>query len=229
MHSDRKADELRRSTLFAGLEDYLRRFAPDGAAFANAMMEALQVPRETEREAERDAEQGALREEAVFEADEDLFIGSAPRPAGSPSRPHGSCAAAPSLRPSGASRPGPSTLEQRIAHKDDTFQETLLRMIDERGYTDTEVYKRAMIDRKHFSKIRGQKDYRPKKKTAVLLALALRLSLDETRDLLACAGYALSHSSRADLIVEYFIENEVYDLDTIDLALYDHGEPMLSD
>ncbi len=223
MHSDRKADELRRSTLFAGLEDYLRRFAPDGAAFANAMMES---PREAEWEAGQDA---LWKEGAVFEADEDLFIGSAPRPAGSPSRPRGSCAAAPSLRPSGASRPGPSTLEQRIAHKDDTFQETLLRMIDERGYSDAEVYKRAMIDRKHFSKIRSQKDYRPKKKTAVLLALALRLSLDETRDLLACAGYALSHSSRADLIVEYFIENEVYDLDTIDLALYDHGEPMLSD
>ncbi|MBP5353580.1 MAG: hypothetical protein J6Y67_00410 [Lachnospiraceae bacterium] len=109
----------------------------------------------------------------------------------------------------------------------ETWQQSLLRKIDERGCTDAEVYKRAGLDRKLFSKIRCNENYQPKKPTAVALALALRLSLDETRDMLARAGFALSPSSRFDLIVEYFIDNEIYDVDTINIALYEYGQQLL--
>ena len=120
------------------------------------------------------------------------------------------------------------SLEEVISEVSETWQESLFRLIDEKGYADTEVYKRAGVDRKLFSKIRSNSDYRPKKNTAIAFALALKLNLDETKDFLMRAGYALSKSSRFDLIIEFFIENEVYDLMTIDMALYDHNEQALS-
>ncbi len=120
------------------------------------------------------------------------------------------------------------TLQEAVAQVGETWQQSLLRIIDERGYSDAEVYKRAGADRKLFSKIRSNAEYRPKKPTAVAFALALRLSLDETKDMLARAGFALSPSSRFDLIVEFFIDNGVYDLSVINEALYDHGEPLLA-
>lgn len=128
----------------------------------------------------------------------------------------------------GMPRPG-RTLDELMAHVGDTWQESLLRLIDEKGFTDVEVYKRANVDRKLFSKIRSNADYQPKKITAVAFALALKLNLDETKDLLGRAGYALSPSSRFDLIVEYFIEQEVYDTYTINLALFDHNQPLLGE
>ena len=118
-------------------------------------------------------------------------------------------------------------LRDRVRHVSDTWQENLLHLIDEKGFTDTEVYKRANVDRKLFSKIRGNAAYQPKKITAVAFALALRLNLDETRDFLSRAGYAFSPSSVFDLIIEYFIENEVYDTYTINLALFEHGQQLL--
>ena len=121
------------------------------------------------------------------------------------------------------------TLEERMKHIADTWQEALLWWIDEKGYTDVEVYKRANVDRKLFSKIRSKEEYQPKKMTAVAFALALRLNLDETQDLLKRAGFALSKSNKFDLIIEYFIEHEVYDTYTINLALFDHKQPLLGE
>ena len=130
--------------------------------------------------------------------------------------------------PSFASSAAPqSTLEQRLAAKGETFQDRLLHLIDERGYTDVQVYKRANIDRKLFSKIRCNPDYTPKKKTALALAIALELDLEETEDLISRAGVALSPSRTDDLIVKYCIENHIYDIYQINALLFQYDEPLL--
>lgn len=126
-----------------------------------------------------------------------------------------------------APAPAKRSLDDVVKNLSETWSEGLLRMITEKGYTDVEVYRRANVDRKLFSKIRSNKDYKPKKSTAVAFALALRLNLDETKDFIGRAGYAFSPSSKFDLIVEYFIGNGVYDFMTINMALFEHDEPLL--
>jgi DNA-binding phage protein len=119
------------------------------------------------------------------------------------------------------------SLEDVMNNIGETFQQRLLRMIDERQYTDAQVYKKALLDRKLFSKIRCKEDYNPSKKTVLALALALELNLDETIDLLARAGYALSPSSKSDLLVEYCILKEKYDLIDVNALLFHYGLPTL--
>ncbi len=111
--------------------------------------------------------------------------------------------------------------------KEDTFQERLFKLIDERGLDDVTVYKRANIDRKVFSKIRSNVDYHPKKKTAVAFAIALELDMPEMKDLLARAEFALSPSSKFDLIISYFVNNKNYDIFEINSALFTYGQPLL--
>jgi O-acetyl-ADP-ribose deacetylase (regulator of RNase III) len=118
-------------------------------------------------------------------------------------------------------------LNDLMDHLDEPFSDTLLKLIDAKGKTDVEVYKRANIDRKLFSKIRTGKGYTPKKRTILALAVALELTLAETDDLLGRAGYALSHASKFDVIVEFFIVKGNYNIFEINEVLFQYDQPLL--
>jgi hypothetical protein len=119
------------------------------------------------------------------------------------------------------------SLQDAVDALDESFTDRLLRLIDESGKSDPEVYKGANMDRKLFSKIRKGNGYQPSKSTAIALAVSLELNLDDTLDLLKTAGYTLSQSNYFDVIVNFFIENEVYDIFVINEALFAYEQKLL--
>ena len=114
-------------------------------------------------------------------------------------------------------------LDERMKHMSDSFSEYLMFLIQSKGMTNAEVHKRAIVDKKVFSKIKNNPDHHPNKLTAMCLCIGAKLNMDETRDLLARAGYALSPADKTDVIFSYFIEHEIYDMIELDIQLEEHG------
>ena len=129
--------------------------------------------------------------------------------------------------PMPASPAAPRQLEDLMLEIEETFSQTLIRLIDQKGLKDPQVYKKANIDRKLFSKIKNNIDYQPSKQTAIAFAIALELSLDEARDLIGRAGYALTHSSQFDIIIEYFLIERNYNIFEINEVLFAFEQPLI--
>ena len=125
-------------------------------------------------------------------------------------------------------RPSTQTdLKNYLGNRDETFAQTLLKLIDASGKTDPQIYKKANLTRQHFAKIRGNMNYMPTKATVLALAIALELDVAQTKDLLARAGYALSRAIKFDLIVEYFLKRKRYDIYRINEMLFYYDQPLL--
>jgi len=124
-------------------------------------------------------------------------------------------------------KPFAPSLEDLLEKTDAGFSETLLKLIDKTGKKDSEIYKKANVDRKLFSKIRNDPDYHPLKTTALAFAIALELDLPATQDLIGRAGFTLTRSSKLDIIVEYFIRSKRYNIHEINMTLFDFDQPRL--
>ena len=187
--------------------------------------------RENQQEAILRQQRNRRMEAAAWECEAEASADFAPAPpcqgppkAAMATRP----APAPKKEKSGFSllRPKP-TLAQLLAETDASFSETLLKLIDRTGRKDSEIYSRANVSRQHFSKIRNNPHYKPTKATAIAFAIALELDLEQTRDLIGRAGYALTRSSKFDVIIMYFIEQKNYSMMDINAALFEFDQSLL--
>ncbi|MDI9521263.1 MAG: macro domain-containing protein [Bacillota bacterium] len=162
----------------------------------------------------------ALSERARYpEPELDVYLERMEEPDAAPAPARG--------RPAASSFFPSLSLIDRLRKQNRGFSEKLFELIDEKGFTDVEVYKRANIDRKHFSKIKSNRNYTPGKMTVLAFAIALELNVEETENLLAQAGYALSPSSKTDIIISYYIEKEQYDIDQINQTLFYYDQGLL--
>ena len=127
----------------------------------------------------------------------------------------------------GKKKPIAARLDDIVGNLDEPFSATLMRLIDSTGKKDSDIYNRANIDRRLFSKIRSNEHYAPSKSTVLAFAIALELTLEQTGDLLARAGFALSRSRKFDVIVEFFIHSRKYDIFEINQVLYNYDQPLL--
>ncbi len=222
---DRKAFKIS-STLFDDVQDYL-----DKNYLEELFDEEIRI--EEQRQRRSALELPALGDEPPECGGagmmESLPVEAAPAPKrAAKRRPAAKGKSAPDLlQAKSVASKKPRALSDLVEETDDTFSEALLRLIDAKGKKDPEIYKRANVDRKHFAKIRKNPNYQPSKATALALAIALELNLDETKDFIGRAGYAISHSNKTDIIVEYFIERKDYDIFTINETLFAFGQACL--
>ena len=172
-------------------------------------IDAAPAPGASRRRTNRPEAQRRRRIKAERDALEDLNVSAAP------------------AAPREAAAFGSASLEELLKQHEKTFSECLLDLLRERNGKDSEVYKRAEVSKQLFSKILSHPDYQPTKSTAIQLALGLQLDLAQTQKLLGCAGYALTRSSKADLVVQYYIERKIYSVTFINEALADCGLPLL--
>lgn len=212
--------------------------AQTAAEYGGADEERMRERREARRRREYAASEAFWNQTVSMEAFEPPAEpkAAAPKPAAQMPLPSG---AAPHTAPDHAfSRPAGAasassakakkpSLDEVMKNLGESFQSRLLRMIDERGLADAEVYHRANISKQVFSKIRCSEDYIPKKKTVLALAVGLRLNLDDTKDLLAAAGFTLTNNSLFDVIMSFCIESEMYDIFEINELLFKYGQPYL--